>query len=105
MTVRKYEEKDIPGMVRVWNEVVEDGIAFPQVDLLTEETGRAFFAKQSHCGVAVEDNGEVLAMYILHPNNVGRCGHISFMGPDLMSGPLFCFKKLFIDYLCLCVVV
>ena len=23
------------------------------------------------------DNGEVVGLYILHPNNVGRCGHIA----------------------------
>ena len=30
MTVRKYEEKDISAMIVIWNEVVEEGIAFPQ---------------------------------------------------------------------------
>lgn len=44
--IRKYGEKDIPAMVKIWNEVVED------------------------------EAGEVLGLYILHPNNVGRCGHI-----------------------------
>lgn len=76
MIVRKYEIRDIPGMVRVWNEVVEDGIAFPQEELLDESSGAEFFAAQSHCGVAVDDDGNVQGMYILHPNNVGRCGHI-----------------------------
>ena len=74
--VRGYEEADIAPMVEVWNEVVRDGIAFPQEEGLDLETGRDFFAGQSHCGVAVED-GRVLGLYILHPNNVGRCGHIS----------------------------
>ena len=81
-----------------------EGIAFPQEDLLNEHSGKEFFESQSYTGVA-ENGGTIVGLYILHPNNVGRCGHISFMGPDLMSGPLFCFKKLFIDYLCLCVVV
>ncbi len=30
MIIRKYTEKDISEMVRIWNEVVEDGEAFPQ---------------------------------------------------------------------------
>ena len=63
-------------MIRIWNEVVEEGIAFPQEECLTMETGRAFFASQSYTGVA-EENGKILGLYILHPNNVGRCGHIS----------------------------
>ena len=34
------------------------------------------FAGQSYCGVAADDSGRILGLYILHPNNVGRCGHI-----------------------------
>ena len=64
-------------MVRIWNEVVEDGIACPQEELLTLETGRDFFAAQTYNAVAEDtDTGAVLGLYILHPNNIGRCGHI-----------------------------
>ena len=34
MIIRKYEEKDLQQMIDIWNEVVEDGIAFPQEDFL-----------------------------------------------------------------------
>lgn len=75
--IRAYEEKDLPRMIRIWNEVVEEGIAFPQEELLTAESGRQFFAEQTYSGVAVDTvNGNVCGLYILHPNNVGRCGHI-----------------------------
>lgn len=75
--VRAYEEKDISQMVEIWNEVVEAGIAFPQLELLQEETGKAFFGGQTYCGVAEDqESGRLLGLYILHPNNVGRCGHI-----------------------------
>ena len=76
MTVREYKDSDVADMVRIWNRVVEDGVAFPQEDYLDEESGKAFFAAQSYCGVAEED-GTVKGMYILHPNNIGRCGHIA----------------------------
>ena len=76
MEIRSYRETDIPSMIRVWNEVVEEGVAFPQLGFLDEESGRAFFAAQTYCAVA-EDNGTVVGLYILHPNNVGRCGHIA----------------------------
>ncbi|MBQ3265487.1 MAG: GNAT family N-acetyltransferase [Ruminococcus sp.] len=76
MTIRKYKSKDLQQMILLWNEVVEDGIAFPQEEILTEETGTVFFAEQSYCGVAVNDSKDVVGLYILHPNNVGRCGHI-----------------------------
>ncbi|MBO4747656.1 MAG: GNAT family N-acetyltransferase [Clostridiales bacterium] len=75
MTVRAYEAADLPAMIRIWNEIVDEGIAFPQEELLDEKTGAEFFAGQSYTGVAEED-GKILGLYILHPNNVGRCGHI-----------------------------
>ena len=75
MVIRAYTEKDLPAMIGIWNEVVENGIAFPQEDCLDETTGKAFFAAQSYCGVA-DDGGTVVGLYILHPNNIGRCGHI-----------------------------
>lgn len=75
--VSKYEKSDIPEMVRIWNGVVIDGIAFPQETPLTQETGEVFFGNQSYCGVAKDcENGNIYGMYILHPNNVGRCAHI-----------------------------
>lgn len=76
MKVRKYAEKDIPEMIRIWNTVVDEGVAFPQEEELTPESGREFFASQTYCGVAEDDNGDICGLYILHPNNIGRCGHI-----------------------------
>lgn len=76
MLIREYNETDIPAMIEIWNEVVEEGVAFPQEEFLNEKTGTAFFKEQNYCGVA-EDNGSVVGLYILHPNNIGRCGHIS----------------------------
>lgn len=75
MIIRKYKSEDLEQMITIWNEVVEEGIAFPQEELLNEKTGAEFFASQSYCGVAVEDD-RVYGLYILHPNNIGRCGHI-----------------------------
>ncbi len=75
ISVRKYTEADLDSMISIWNEVVEDGIAFPQEECLNKETGTAFFASQDYCGVAIKDD-EIVGLYILHPNNVGRCGHI-----------------------------
>ena len=76
--VRKYEESDIKKMVEIWNEVVEDGEAFPQTELLNSKSGKVFFDSQTTCSVAVDtDTKNLLGLYILHPNNVGRCGHIS----------------------------
>ena len=76
MQVRPYRPEDIPAMTAIWNQVVRGGVAFPQEEELTEATAPDFFGSQSHCGV-VEEVGKVVGLYILHPNNVGRCGHLS----------------------------
>lgn len=76
MKIRKYKPADLPVMIELWNSIVEEGNAFPQEELLNEETGAAFFAAQS-CTVVLEEDDQVLGLYILHPNNVGRCSHIA----------------------------
>lgn len=75
--IREYASNDADAVMRIWNQVVEDGVAFPQEDDLTKENADSFFRQQTYTGVAQDlDNGEIVGMYILHPNNVGRCGHI-----------------------------
>lgn len=76
MIVREYTSSDVPAMADIWNEVVEQGEAFPQEEKLTPGAATEFFAAQSRCGVC-EDGGVIVGLYILHPNNVGRCGHIA----------------------------
>lgn len=74
--VRKYENQDIKDMTEIWNEVVKEANAFPQSEPMTMDEAVVFFAAQTYTGVA-EADGEIVGLYILHPNNVGRCGHIS----------------------------
>lgn len=77
IVIKQYNKDDVGEVISVWNEIVEDGIAFPQTELLTEKSGDEFFNGQSFTGVAYDENsGEIVGLYILHPNNVGRCGHI-----------------------------
>ncbi len=92
LTVRPYRPADLPAMTAIWNEIVQAGLAFPQTVPLANrwEAGRpvpptpgtdeerpaeAFFSAQTHAAVA-ELEGGIAGLYILHPNNVGRCGHI-----------------------------
>ena len=76
MIVRPYNDRDLEQMIRIWNEVVRDGVAFPQEEHLDIESGKDFFSSQTFTGVAAEED-QVFGLYILHPNNIGRCGHIS----------------------------
>ena len=75
--IREFSEPDIEEAILIWNQVVEQGVAFPQVDPLDKDTGMEFFQSQSYTGIARDtDTGTAVGLYILHPNNVGRCGHI-----------------------------
>lgn len=75
--VREFNAQDITEIREIWNQVVEEGNAFPQSDILIDENETMdFFATQTYTGVAEQD-GKILGVYILHPNNIGRCGHIA----------------------------
>ena len=73
--IRAFKDDDIKAMAEIWNDIVEDGIAFPQTEKLTEDSAKEFFSSQTYCAVALSED-EVVGLYILHPNNVGRCAHI-----------------------------
>ena len=45
--IREYTEADAEEAVRIWNHIVEEGAAFPQLELLTAEIGNRFF-QSSH---------------------------------------------------------
>ncbi len=75
MEVRAFERSDVARMVEIWNEVVRAGNAFPQINELDERSGLEFFAAQTRTAVAIDEGGEVCGLYILHPNNIGRCAH------------------------------
>ena len=75
--VRPFDSEDTLCAAEIWNRVVEKGNAFPQLEPMTPEEAQGFFENQSYTGIAVDsESGETVGLYILHPNNVGRCGHI-----------------------------
>lgn len=45
ITIRKFEAKDVARMAEIWNQVVEDGVAFPQEEGLTRGRGRRIFCR------------------------------------------------------------
>ena len=75
--IREYKTQDAEDAAEIWNQVVRDGVAFPQEKELTTKEADNFFKEQIYTGIAEnKDTGMVVGLYILHPNNVGRCGHI-----------------------------
>lgn len=76
--IREFSDKDASAAAAIWNRVVDDGVAFPQLETLSEKEAAEFFNAQDFTGIAVDsDSGEIAGLYILHPNNIGRCGHIA----------------------------
>lgn len=77
VSIREYKKEDAEMTAEIWNQVVRDGVAFPQEEELTTLEADKFFKEQTYTGIAQNiETGEVVGLYILHPNNVGRCGHI-----------------------------
>ena len=75
--IREMIPNDLSYIIDIWNEVVSAGTAFPQNEIFDISSGEKFFASQSYVGVAEDEKNQVVGVYILHPNNIGRCGHIS----------------------------
>ena len=56
---------------RIWNDVIIAGTHFPQDKTLSLEECHSLFTQASYTAVAVLNN-EVVGVYILYPNNIGR---------------------------------
>lgn len=42
INIREYMTADAAAASEIWNQVVDDGVAFPQEEVLTPESGDAF---------------------------------------------------------------
>ena len=73
IVIRKYKESDIKAMVEIWNEVVEEGVAFPQIDGLTEESLDAVIAGQlpHYAAVTRADDKNVLGVFVHRHRHMG----------------------------------
>ncbi|MEK0203933.1 GNAT family N-acetyltransferase [Enterococcus faecium] len=76
LIIREFNERDFKAVTELWNDTVKAGIFFPQENQLNSKEAKIFFAEQSYVGIAELDN-EIVGLYILHPNSIGRCGHIA----------------------------
>ncbi|MCL1802097.1 MAG: GNAT family N-acetyltransferase [Eubacteriaceae bacterium] len=76
-TIREFTAEDTLALQEIWNGIIKEGKAFPQLEYLEDSEAYSFFSGQSYTGVAEGEAGEAIGFYTLHPNNVGRCGHIA----------------------------
>ncbi len=74
--LRPITRGDLPQAAAIWNDVVAAGDSFPGDEILSDEQAWALFEAQT-VTVTAMDGEEVVGVYILHPNNIGRCAHIA----------------------------
>jgi L-amino acid N-acyltransferase YncA len=75
--IREYQVKDVEDMTEIWNEVVSEGVAFPQTEPMSAVEARDFFPPPELLRRGGSGRADCGVIYILHPNNVGRCAHIA----------------------------
>jgi len=74
--MRPLSQADLQQATEIWNFIVAEANSFPGDQVLCEAEAAAMFAQQTETVCALSEN-EVVGLYILHPNNIGRCGHIA----------------------------
>ncbi len=74
--MRSLRQADLKQATDIWNFIVEEANSFPGDQVLCEAEAAAMFAQQTETVCAFQGD-EVVGLYILHPNNIGRCGHIA----------------------------
>ena len=76
LTFRAYTGEDLPELMEIWNDILEDGAAFPGTELYELPEFAAMLEEQSAVTCMFQD-GSLAGYYILHPNNIGRCSHVA----------------------------
>lgn len=74
--LRPVTREDLHAAAAIWNSIVAEGMSFPGDEILSDEEAWAMFEAQTATVCAV-DGDALVGVYILHPNNIGRCGHIA----------------------------
>ena len=73
---KSYKHEILEKMWMMWNDIIEDGVAFPGTDILSKEIFNQMISQQDAVNCIYVD--KILAgYYILHPNNIGRCSHVA----------------------------
>lgn len=76
ISFRTYKKEEVTYLKDIWNDILEDGIAFPG-DIIYDETGFEKMLKDQTAVICIMVNQEVAGYFVLHPNNIGRCSHVA----------------------------
>lgn len=63
-------------MRMMWNDIIEDGVTFPETDVLSKDIFNQMISQQDAINCMYVDK-TLVGYYILHPNNIGRCSHVA----------------------------
>lgn len=74
--IRPLSQADLQQATEIWNCIVAEANSFPGDQVLCETEAVALFDQQTETVCALSSDA-VIGLYILHPNNIGRCGHIA----------------------------
>ena len=82
---RSYRPEDLPLMRQIWNQIIDDGMAFPGVEELSFEEFANYMEEHTFVTVMLKDQ-VTAGYYAVKPNNIGRCSHTAkasyCMNPD-----------------------
>jgi L-amino acid N-acyltransferase YncA len=76
LSVGPYSAADLGDCTAIWNDILSEGVAFPGEELFSE-AGMARYLSEQSAVTCIRSGGAVCGFYILHPNNIGRCGHVA----------------------------
>ena len=76
-TFRPAQPGDPPLLREIWNHILEEGNFFPGEEPYQDDGGFAAFLAEQSAVTCLLTDGRLAGYYILHPNNIGRCGHVA----------------------------
>ena len=79
------EEKYESDCLAVFNEIIEEGLAFPWDTPFDLGKFREKYPPQETVWCAIDENDRALGFVHIHPNNEGRCSHIANCGYSVTS--------------------
>ena len=72
--IRPAEPGDLPSILSIWNEVVDEGGSFPFMEHFSEkQLADELSRPDTYNAVCADMSGRILGFYTLHPNIPGRC--------------------------------
>lgn len=69
------EEKEFNELHRILNEVIEEGISYPQENTLNYSEFKAYYLSHEVFILKFKENEEVIGSFYIKPNFPGRCDH------------------------------